>query len=202
MAFSLTQSAVSLIEASGYGGLTLGLVIDSAGIPIPSEVLIPLAVVSAIQGKFNIWIVVVIGVLAQTLGGIIAYEIGRRGGLPLIHRYGKYVLISNRDIEATHRQFEKRGQMLALVGRCVPVIRGYIGFVAGIAEMPFRRFIVATLVGSTLWTVILVIAGHYLASDITVIDRAIRPFSTIIIAIIAAGVVWFVWRRLRENRTH
>jgi membrane protein DedA with SNARE-associated domain len=200
MALSLTQSAVSLIEAAGYAGYSLGLVVDSAGIPIPSEVLIPLAVVSAMQGKFNLWAVLVLGALAQTLGGVIAYEIGRRGGLPLIQRYGKYLLISNRDIDYTRRQFERYGEILAFTGRCLPVIRGYVGFVAGIAEMPFRRFLVATFFGSTVWTLILAAAGYFLASDITVIDQALKPVSVLVVALAIIAVVWFVVHRLRESR--
>jgi membrane protein DedA with SNARE-associated domain len=202
VSLSLTQSAVSLIEAGGYSGLALGLIVDSAGIPIPSEILIPLGVVSARQGSFNLVAVVVIGILAQTVGGIIAYEIGRRGGLPFIRRYGRYFLISQRDVDITHRQFERHGQWLAFGGRCVPLIRGYVGFVAGIAEMPFRRFVLATFLGSAIWTLVLAVAGYYLAADVSIIDRTLKPFSAAIATSLAIGVVWFVWHRLRATKTN
>ncbi len=200
MALSLTQSAVNLIDSAGYTGLAIGLIIDSAGVPIPSEVLIPLSAVSAKQGNFNIVAVIIISIAAQTLGALIAYQIGRRGGVPFIHRYGKYLLLSQHDLDATHRQFDRHGQLLALGGRCIPVVRGYIGFVAGIAEMPLRRFFVASLIGSTAWTLILTTAGWILADDITVIDRILRPFSLVIIVAIVTAAFWFVIARLKSNR--
>ncbi len=200
MSFSLTQSATSLIDAAGYGGLAFGLIIDSAGIPVPSEILIPLSVVAARQGKFNIIIVMIIATLAQIIGGIIAYESGRRCGRPFIDRYAKYILLSHRELDFTHRQFERHGQLLAGVGRCVPVIRGYIGFVAGIAQMPRRRFIAATAIGSLVWTLVLSAAGYVLAKDINAIDSAIKPLSLVIVVALAGMVIWFVIHRLREKR--
>lgn len=200
MSLSLTQTAVNLITSAGYAGLALGLIIDSAGIPVPSEVLIPLAAVSAKQGSFNIILVVIVSTLAQTLGALIAYEIGRRGGLPLLHKYGKYVLISSHDLEITHKQFQKRGQLLAFWGRCIPVVRGYIGFVAGIADMPLRTFITASFFGSLMWTIILAITGYLVADDVAIIDRAVRPFSMIIIAAVLIAVAWFIIHRIRSNK--
>lgn len=200
MALSLTQSAVDLISSAGYLGLALGLIVDSAGIPIPSEVLVPLATVSAKQGNLNLVAVILVSIVAQVIGGIIAYEIGRRGGVPFIKRYGKYVLLSQRDLDITRAQFERRGQLLAFMGRCIPVVRGYIGFVAGIAEMPFKRFLMATIAGSTLWTLILATAGWLLAEDITVIDRVLKPFSELIIIAIVVAVICFIVVRIRQNR--
>lgn len=200
MALSLTQSAVDLISSAGYLGLALGLIVDSAGIPIPSEVLVPLATVSAKQGNLNLVAVILVSIVAQVIGGIIAYEIGRRGGVPFIKRYGKYVLLSQRDLDITRAQFERRGQLLAFMGRCIPVVRGYIGFVAGIAEMPFKRFLMATIAGSMLWTLILAAAGWLLAEDITVIDRVLKPFSELIIIAIVVAVICFIVVRIRQNR--
>jgi membrane protein DedA with SNARE-associated domain len=200
MAFSLTQIATDMISTAGYGGLALGLIVDSAGIPIPSEVLVPLATVLAKEGRFNLVAVVAVSVAAQVAGGLIAYEIGRRGGLPFIHRYGKYFFVSNRELSFTHRQFERRGYVLALAGRCLPVIRGYIGFVAGIAEMPRQAFITATLIGSLLWTLILTAAGLLLAKNIEVIDQTLRPFSVVIIGVILVSVVWYLIYHWNQHR--
>lgn len=198
MAFSLTQTAISMINGAGYGGLTLGLIIDSAGIPVPSEILLPLAAVAAQQGRFNLGAVIVIGAVAQTVGGIIAYEIGRRGGVPLIHRYGKYVLISNRDLDYTHRQFERHGQWLAFFGRCLPLIRGYVGFVAGIAVMPFRRFVIATFLGSLVWTLVWVAIGTVVAGNVDAIDSATKPLTYAMAALIIIAVGFFVRHRIKE----
>lgn len=198
MAFSLTQTAIDLIASAGYVGLAVGLIVDSAGIPIPSEVLIPGGVIAAQQGSLSLWGVVIVGTLAQTIGGVIAYFIGQKGE-PLLHRYGKYVLISERDLKATHNAFARRGELLAFVGRCLPVIRGYIGFVAGIANMPFKRFLAATFAGSLAWTAILTILGIKIADNITRIDEIIKPFTVVILIAIVIAVVVFVFKRLREG---
>lgn len=200
MALSLTHSAITLIENAGYTGLAVGLVLDSAGIPIPSEILIPLAGVSAHQGVFNVWIVAIVAIVAQTIGGIIAHEVGRRGGRPLLNRYGKYVFVSKRELALTEKWFERYGYWLALVGRCMPVIRGYVGFVAGLAKMPLRRFIPATLIGSTIWTLLLIWAGYQLANDVEVIDRTLRPFSAVIVAAIIISMIIYVGVHIREGR--
>jgi len=199
MSFSLTETAVAMIESAGYTGYALGLIVDSAGIPIPSEVLIALASISSFQGEFNIAAVIIIGTLAQTFGGYLAYEIGKHGGVPLIHRYGKYVLISQKDLAFTHRQFQKHGELLACVGRCVPVIRGYIGFVAGIAEMSLRKFLLASLLGSFVWTVVWVLIGKLVSHDVEAIDRAVKPFSYVILGLIIAGFAGLLYHRWRHN---
>ena len=199
MTTSLTQSAIDLLHNLGYTGLAIGLILDSAGIPIPSEVLISGGAILAQQGRFNLFVVIVIGTLAQTFGAIVAYYIGDKGGLALIHRYGKYVLISQKDLHKTHRAFEKYGMVLALVGRCLPVIRGYIGFVAGIAEMPLRPFIVASLIGSFIWTLLLSWLGYSIAGNVASIDAVMRPFTNIVLVLLVVVVGIFVFRRVTER---
>lgn len=200
----LTQIAINFIEMLGYGGLAIGLIVDSMGVPIPSEVLIPLAAVLAKQGSFNLVAVLVISTVAQVIGGVIAYEIGRRGGVRLIRHYGYYVLLSEHDLEITEGWFERYGRGIALVGRCLPVIRGYIGFVAGVGKMPRPQFIIYTTIGSLAWTLILAALGWKLADHVESIDAALKPFTLLIIGIILVAVIWFVasrWSQREELKT-
>jgi membrane protein DedA with SNARE-associated domain len=199
MAASLTEVATGLVQSLGYGGLTFGLTLDSSGIPIPSEVLIPLAAAGAKVGRLDLWLVILVSTLAQTAGGIIAYYIGAKGGLPLIDRYGKYFLVSHHEAVKVHNWFERYGTPVIIGGRCLPVVRGYIGFVAGIAEMPVWRYIAASAVGSLGWTLILVAAGWTVAGNIDSIAAALKPASAVIIVLLAAGAAFYLSGKLRKK---
>lgn len=191
--------ATDLIEKLGYIGLAIGLIIDSAGVPIPSEVLLTLAGVLVSQGKMDMLAVMVIGTLAQTVGAILAYWIGAKGGLPLIHRYGKYFLFSENELARTQRLFARYGSWITLAGRCLPGIRTYIGFPPGVAHMPFMRFAVMSLIGSTIWTVFLVLTGYYLADSLHEVEGALHIVAIIVAAGLVLGVLWYLGKRLQKG---
>lgn len=195
---SLTSIATSLISALGYGGLGVGLVVDSAGVPIPSEVLIPLAASLVHTGRFSMVAIIAVGTIAQTLGAVLAYGLGATGGLALAERYGKYVLFSHRELAFTQRAFDRWGLGLTLVGRCVPVIRTYIGFPAGVAKMRLSVFVAASAIGSLLWTSLLAFLGYRLATPerLQQLDELFRRFSLVVAALIVVGVIWFVKRHI------
>ena len=192
------QYALDLISKFGYLGLAFGLVVDSAGLPIPSEVLLPISGVLVRQGHFNFLVVLVVATLAQTAGAILAYVIGAKGGVPLVKRYGKYVLFNERELATTQKAFQKYGSWLTLVGRCLPVIRTYIGYPAGIAGMPFGAFITYSLVGSLGWSAILTGAGYALGGHLDALDSVLHRFSLIIVGLLVLLVVWYVVRHLKK----
>lgn len=194
MAAGLGQVATNLISQLGYGGLSLGLILDSFGIPIPSEVLVPLATVLATTGRFNPWAVFIVATLAQVLGGVVAYAIGRYGGEPILERYGKYVFITKKDLARSHRVFDRYGRWLVMVGRCVPGIRGLIGYPAGVAEMRFWVFALFTAVGSAAWTLVLMLMGYWLGKNLNMIDQIATQFSLAGLLVVVLVVGWFVWR--------
>lgn len=200
---SLTSIATSMISALGYSGLAFGLVVDSAGVPIPSEVLIPLAASLVHTGRFSMIAIIAVGTIAQTVGAVGAYALGATGGLALAERYGKYVLFSHRELAMTQRAFDRWGTWLTLIGRCVPVIRTYIGFPAGVARMRFSVFVFASFIGSLLWTIILAVLGYKLATPerLHALDALFRRFSIVIVVLIIVGVIWFVKRHLRSDPT-
>ncbi len=197
---NLTKLAFDLISTLGYGGLAFGLFIDSFGIPIPSEVLVPLATALVAQDKFTLVGVFVVSVVAQTLGGLAGYAIGRYAGEPFLLKYGRYVLISHRDLVKTHLAFQKYGRLLTLVGRCLPVIRGLIAYPAGIAEMPIRTYIAFTVIGSALWTLILMYLGSLLGDHLDLIERYGHQLSYVIIIAIVAAVGWHVSRVIKDRQ--
>jgi membrane protein DedA with SNARE-associated domain len=196
---SLGQIALQLIEKFGYLGLGFGLVVDSAGVPIPSEVLLPISGVLVRQGHFNFLAVLVVSTLAQTLGAVLAYMLGARGGLPLVRRFGRYVLFSERELATTQKWFARYGSLLTLFGRCLPVIRTYIGYPAGIAQMPFGPFVVFSLIGSLAWSAILVGAGYALGGHLDGLDAVLHKFSLVIAGLLVVLVVWYVVRHLRHR---
>jgi membrane protein DedA with SNARE-associated domain len=197
---TLAGIAYQLIATLGYGGLAIGLIIDSAGVPIPSEILIPLAAAAAYEGRLNIVAVFIVGTFAQTLGAILAYYLGAKGGLPLAEKYGKYVFFSRQELATTQRWFNKYGAWLTFFGRCLPVIRTYIGFPAGAAQMHVGRFVLASLVGSAMWTGFLAYLGYNLAGQLEAIDRVLQRFSLLVVGLLAVGLIWYVKRHQLAKR--
>jgi membrane protein DedA with SNARE-associated domain len=169
------------------------------GIPIPSEVLIPVATILAEQGRFNIWLIFIIGVGAQLVGGLLSYWIGKKGGLPAVERFGSYVLISKDDIKRTHDVFAKYGRWMVAVGRCIPIIRGLIGYPAGIAEMPIDQFILWTTLGSAIWTGLLIYLGYVLNQHLATISSVMDKFSVAIIILLVAGIAYHIYRSLNHE---
>ena len=195
-----TLVATDLIAKLGYGGLAIGLIVDSAGVPIPSEVLLPLSGALIRQGKFNFVAILVVATISQTIGAVIAYELGARGGLPLVKRFGKYVLFNERELLITQKWFGKYGSWLTLFGRCLPVIRTYIGYPAGIAKMPRTRFVAASMIGSFIWSAILTYAGYALFANLVAIDHLLRRFSVIILCLLVILVIWYCVKHLKGKR--
>lgn len=197
----LTQAAFSLIATLGYAGLAVGLVVDSAGVPIPSEILIPAAGILVRQGRMDMMAVILVGTVAQTAGAVLAYWLGSTGGLALAEKYGKYIFFSHRELAITHRWFEKYGDKLTFVGRCLPVIRTYIGFPAGVARMPFGRFLAASFAGSALWTIFLAILGYQVGDHLEEIEAVFKRFNIVIVGLLVIGAIWYVKRHLKAGKS-
>lgn len=199
LAARTTAVATGLIASLGYGGLAVGLVVDSAGVPIPSEVLLPLSGALVRQGRFSLAAVIAVATIAQTAGAGLAYWIGAKGGVPLVQRYGRYVLFSERELAHTQKWFASHGTQAAFWGRCLPGIRTYIGYPAGIARMNFGRFIAASIAGSLGWSTILTLAGYYLSNQIDTISRLLGQAGYAILALLILAGIWYVWRHHKAS---
>ncbi len=204
----------TLYGAVGYVGVMLAMAIESAMVPLPSELILPYAgflISDASQvepltgGPWNYWIVVVVATIGNTIGSLVAYAIGAWGGRPFLERYGKYLLIRPHEIELADHFFQKYGAATAFFSRLLPIVRTFISFPAGVARMPLGTFIAYSTAGAFLWSMLLVFAGMQLGANWTDIRHALQPFDLAIAVLVVAGVVLFIWWRLgmpgrRRNR--
>lgn len=190
-----------LIDKIGYFGVFIVLILDNCGIPIPSEATLALAGSLARTGQFNLILVIVVGVLAQTLGTYIAYLIGRYGGEPLVKRYGKYLLISAHDYDRATAWFAKRGPRAIFVSRLIPVIRTYAGFAAGTFRMDVRKFLRDSALGSLVWTLVFVLAGYAMGDAWKRYYSYLHYVDYIVIAAIIVLAARYIYKKLK-NHSH
>ena len=199
---ALAAFTTSVISAGGYAGVALLMAIESACIPLPSEIIMPFAGYLVSTGRFDLIWVATAGAIGCNLGSIIAYEAGKRGGRPLIARYGHYILIGVDELDAADRFFQRHGSLAVLIGRLLPVIRTFIAFPAGVARMPLFKFHAYTFIGSWPWCFGLAWIGMKLGAAWNSDPRIKTVFhsldAVILIALVGGGA-WFVWHRLKKR---
>ena len=194
----------SLFEQFGWFGVVVGMAIESACIPLPSEIIMPLAGWLLVAEHNLGWAGVVQagfwGAVGNLIGSAIAYFVGAYGGRPLLERYGRWILITRQDLDRADRWFDRWGEATAFLARLVPVVRTFISFPAGVARMPFGRFAFYTFAGSFLWSTALAAAGYHFGPSWEEFRERARIFDYPIAAIILAAIVWYVWHKRRELR--
>jgi membrane protein DedA with SNARE-associated domain len=183
----------SVIGVTGYAGITLLMAIESACIPLPSELIMPFAGYLVYEGSMNLFWAATAGALGCNLGSLVAYEIGRYGGRPLVERYGRWILMGKRELEWADRFFSRWGQAAVLVGRLLPVIRTFIALPAGVARMPRGKFHFYTFIGSWPWCFGLAYLGMKLGENWRSLGKYFHQFDAVIGALLLAGIVWFLW---------
>ena len=189
----------SLIAFAGYGGIVILMGIESACIPLPSELIMPFAGYLVFQGTMSLVWVATAGAIGCNVGSLVAYEIGCYGGRPLVERYGRWILMGRRELDAADRFFARWGYLAVFVGRLLPVIRTFIALPAGIARMPRIRFHVYTFLGSWPWCFGLAWLGMKLGENWRVIGKYLHKFDVVIVVVLVVGIVWFV-RSHWQNR--
>jgi membrane protein DedA with SNARE-associated domain len=194
-----------LYGAVGYLGVTVAMAIESAMVPLPSELILPYAgfLVSdptklepLTRGPWSFWVVVVAATIGNTVGSLIGYAIGAWGGRPFLERWGRYLLIRPHELDIADRFFARYGPATAFISRLLPIVRTFISFPAGVARMPLATFIAYSTAGAFLWSILLVYAGVQLGSRWVDIRHALQPFDLAIAVIVVALVALFVWLRL------
>lgn len=195
----------SLYGAVGYIGVMVAMAIESAMIPLPSELILPYAgflisdptQVEPLTGQpWNFWIVVVVGTIGNTLGSLIAYAIGAWGGRPFLEKYGKYLLIRQHEIEIADHFFAKWGKPTVFFSRLLPVVRTFISFPAGVVRMPLIPFIIYSTAGAFLWSLLLVFFGEQLGANWEEIRTALQPLDLLMVVLVVVGGGLFLWWRL------
>ena len=196
--------------AIGWPGVVFLMAVESAAIPFPSELIMPLAGWLLIQAKGgSVWWVLLAGFyggLGNLLGSLVAYWVSLKGGRPLLLKYGKYVLMSNDEVDKAETWFNKYGEWAVFIGRLLPVVRTFISIPAGLARMNLWRFSLYTFAGSFIWSLGLAYGGFLLGENWEDLRAVMRPFDIPILLILAAGAVWLLVHRIKsiraQNRTN
>ena len=195
----------SLYGAVGYLGVMLAMGIESAMIPLPSELILPFAgfmvsdptqIEPLTKGPWGFWIVVIVATLGNTIGSLVAYAIGAYGGRPFLERYGKYLLIREHEIEIADRFFTDHGAATVFFGRLLPIVRTFISFPAGVTRMPLGKFVLYSTAGAVPWSIALVFAGTQLGEHWKDIRKALQPFDLLIAVLVVAAFALLLWLRL------
>jgi membrane protein DedA with SNARE-associated domain len=194
-----------LYGLAGYAGVMVAMAIESAMVPLPSELILPFAGFLVSDGTaveplthagWNYWAVVVVATLGNTIGSLIGYAIGAWGGRPFLERYGRYLLIRPHEIELADHFFARYGAATAFFSRLLPVVRTFISFPAGVARMPLPKFIVYSTAGAFLWSMLLVEAGVIFGQRWQEIRHVLEPFDLIVGVVVVLAIALFVWWRL------
>lgn len=198
----LADIIVAIIGATGYAGVFFLMLIESCGAPMPSEVIMPFAGFLVADGRLNFWIVVFMGAFGNLVGSLIAYWIGWRGGRPVLDKYGKYILISRRDLDLADKWFANYGQAIVFFSRLLPIVRTYISFPAGIAKMNVKKFSFYTFIGAFPWCLLFTWLGVKMGSNWMLIKEKLQDFDIAIAVLIVALVAAYVYRHLRHKRLY
>jgi membrane protein DedA with SNARE-associated domain len=199
----LSGIIVAVISTLGYSGIVLLMAIESACIPLPSEIIMPFSGYLVSTGQMNLWIVSLAGAAGCVVGSLVAYWVGMKGGRPLIEKYGRYVLVSRHDLNMADRWFEKRGEIIVFVSRMLPAIRTFIAFPAGVARMNLKRFVIYTFAGSFPWCLGLAYVGQKLGEKWNKDDTLktwFHRFDFLIGIVAVILIAWWIWRHVGHLR--
>ena len=190
---------MSIINQSGYFGIFILSALESAAIPIPSEVIIPFSGFLAEQGRFSFWLVVAVATIANTVGSIFLYLISLKGGRWILEKYGKYILISSHELDFADDIFSKYGSKIVFIGRILPIARTFISIPAGVTRMNFSKFVSYTVLGSLPWNFILALIGFKAGENWDILSPYFRKFDFVIIGGVAIGIIWYIYSHLKRR---
>jgi membrane protein DedA with SNARE-associated domain len=194
---------IGVISAIGYGGVVFLMAIESACIPLPSEIIMPFAGYLVSTGRFELLLTATAGALGCNLGSIVAYEAGKRGGRPFVARWGRYVLLDLHDLDRAEYFFKRWGSITVLLCRLLPVVRSFIAFPAGVARMPLVRFHIYTFVGSWPWCFGLAWVGMKLGVAWRTdprLSNILHRADFVVVGVVVAAGAWFLWHKLRKRQ--
>ncbi|WP_371371893.1 DedA family protein [Sporomusa aerivorans] len=189
---------VDYIGQWGYAAIIIGMALESACIPIPSELIFGFAGYLVYLGRMDFTMAVVAGVAGGLIGSIGAYFLGYYGGRPFVLRYGRYILLSERNVDVAQKWFDRYGLKATLFSRLLPVIRTFISLPAGFARVNFQKFVLYTVLGSIPWTMVLIYAGILLGENWQMINTIGHQASFVV----AAALIIVAFYYYRKNRLH
>jgi membrane protein DedA with SNARE-associated domain len=193
------------IQQHGYTALFLLAIVESMCVPIPSEVTFAfggaMCASAFAHHPLSLAVVIVLGTVGSLIGSVISYEVGRYAGRPLVDRFGKYILLTHKDLDTAEKWFARFGDVSVLVGRIVPVVRTVISLPAGLAKMRRGHFMVLTTVGAAVWVGVLSGIGYALGSNWNHVAKTVHVIQYPVLAVIAVLAVWGFWHRLQAVRS-
>lgn len=196
----IVEFIMSIISSLGYGGIFFLMILESALIPIPSEIIMPFSGFLVSAGKLGSIGVVLAGSFGNLVGSIITYYLGIRLGRAFLIKYGKYILVRKHHLIWTEQLFQKYGDKISFVGRLLPVVRTYISLPAGIGKTKFIKFAAYTLAGSIIWNSLLTYAGIHLGQSWQHIDKYSRYLDIVAVVAIIAVIVWILYNNRIRNK--
>lgn len=203
---SLFQWLIDSISGAGYLGIAILMAIESSVLPLPSELIMPPAGYLAARGEMNPWIAILAGTVGSIVGALVNYTLAVFLGLPVLKRYGRYVLVSERSLDRAQAFFNRHGEIGTLLGRLVPVVRHLISIPAGICRMAIGKFVLFTGVGAGIWCAVLVYIGWLIGKQTATLDQSlVRAYThRAIIGVLVVGVLvlggYVLWQRAQRRR--
>lgn len=198
----ISSFIIGFILKAGYFGVFILMALESAAIPIPSEIIMPFSGFLVFGGKLNFWLVVASGTFGNVFGSFVLYWLGMKEGRRFFSRFGKYFLIHENDLDLAERWFVKYGKAAVFFGRLLPVIRTYISFPAGLSKMAIWQFLVYTSIGAFIWSVFLAYLGVKFGENWKILEIYFRKFDLVIGVFILIFIFWWVKRHLKNKNRH
>lgn len=195
----LGQFVVHMISSLGYAGVFFAMAIESACIPLPSEIILPFTGYMVFSGHFGFWQATVAATLGNLFGGLIAYYVGVWGGRPFLQKYGRYFFINKRELAWTERLFERHGEMTVFIGRMLPIVRTFISLPAGIARMNPLKMATYTMIGAFLWCALLIFVGQKLGENWDSLKPYFHRADVVVGGLIVLIVTYVFWKRRRRR---
>jgi len=199
----LGNIAMSLIDSLGYFGIGLAMAIESANIPLPSEIIMPFSGFLVSTGRFTLLGVTLAGSIGGTLGSLASYGLGYYGGeqlvRKLIKKYGKYFLVFEYELDESQHWFKNHGQLITFTSRLLPVVRTFISLPAGISKMDVKKFTFFAFVGTFIWTLPLAYLGQKLGENWDSLGRYFHKFDVAIVILFLAAAVWYIVHKLKKH---
>ncbi|OGE88419.1 MAG: alkaline phosphatase [Candidatus Doudnabacteria bacterium RIFCSPLOWO2_02_FULL_49_13] len=195
---AVTHFITQTISALGYTGVVLLMAIESAAIPLPSEIIMPFAGFLALAGRFNLLALALAGAIGSTFGSWVTYGLGFYGGRPLVRRFGRFVLLSEKDLDLTERFFQRFGNASTFIGRLLPVVRTFISIPAGIGKAPLLEFTIYSFLGSFIWSYLLAWVGFKLGEHWKDLEIYFRRFDTLILVLLLLALAYAIKRHIKK----
>lgn len=193
------DTLLQLMESYGYIALFVAMVLENANIPIPSEVVLGFAGFLISQQVFTFWTTFIVACLAGLVGSVLSYWLGSYGGRPLLLKYGKYIFFNEHKFQLAENMFNKYGGAAVLICRCLPGVRTFISFPAGVARYPFWKFTIFTIIGTIPWTLLLVWAGSLLGSHWRDLIQYNHIFLIVIVVVCVIAAAVYIWHKRRRR---